>query len=64
MLTCSSYALSGSPQLCAFCRRPFPFVEERREAFHSRAAGGYFCDAQCAQRYIETNTEHSQRRAA
>ncbi|HML12677.1 MAG TPA: hypothetical protein VK456_05190 [Xanthobacteraceae bacterium] len=64
MLTCSSYALSGSPQLCAFCRRPFPSVEERREAFHSKAARGYFCDARCAQRFIEGTVEQSQRRAA
>ena len=44
MLTWSSYTLSGSPQQCAFCRRPFPSIEGRREAFHSRAANGYFCD--------------------
>jgi hypothetical protein len=64
MLTCSSYTLSGSPQLCAFCRRPFPSVEERREAFHSRAARGYFCDAECARRFIEATAEHPERRAA
>ena len=64
MLTWSSYTLSGSPQLCAFCRRPFPFVEDRREAFHSKAAGGYFCDAGCAQRLIEARAEHPERRAA
>jgi hypothetical protein len=64
MLTWSSYTLSGSPQLCAFCRRPFPSIEGRREAFHSRAAGGYFCDADCAQRSIEVTAEHPERRAA
>ena len=63
MLTCSSYTLSGSPQLCAFCRRPFPSIEERREAFHSNAAGGYFCNTECARRFIEA-TEHPERRAA
>ena len=36
MLTWSSYTLSGSPQQCAFCRRPFPSIEGRREAFLSR----------------------------
>jgi hypothetical protein len=64
MLTWSSYTLSGSPQLCAFCRRPFPSVEGHREAFHSRAAGGYFCDAECARRSIEATAEHPERRAA
>jgi ribosomal protein L34E len=64
MLTWSSYTLSGSPQQCAFCRRPFPSVEDRREAFHSRAAGGYFCAAECARRLIEATAEHPERRAA
>lgn len=64
MLTSSSYTMSGSPQLCAFCRRPFPSVDGRREAFHSRAAGDYFCDAACAQGFIQTTTEHPERRAA
>jgi len=64
MLTWSSYTLSGSPQLCAFCHRPFPSIEGRREAFHSRAAGGYFCDAECARRFIEVTAEHPERRAA
>jgi hypothetical protein len=64
MLTCSSYTLSGSPQQCAFCRRPFPSIEGRREAFHSRAAGGYFCDAACAQGFIQASVEHPERRAA
>jgi hypothetical protein len=64
MLTWSSYTLSGSPQLCAFCRRPFPSIDGHREAFHSRAAGGYFCDAECARRFIEAMAEHPERRAA
>jgi hypothetical protein len=63
MLTWSSYTLSGSPQQCAFCRRPFPSIEGRREAFHSRA-GGYFCDADCAQGFIEITAEQPERRAA
>jgi len=63
MLTWSSYTLSGSPQQCAFCRRPFPSIEGRREAFHSRA-GGYFCDAECAQRLVDVMAEHPERRAA
>ena len=64
MLTWSSYTLSGSPQQCAFCRRPFPAVDGRREAFHSRAAGGYFCDAGCARSFIDAPAEHPERRAA
>ena len=64
MLTWSSYTLSGSPQQCAFCRRPFPSVEGRREAFHSRAAGDYFCDSECAHRFIQVTAEHTERRAA
>jgi hypothetical protein len=55
MLTWSSYTLSGSP---------FPAVEDRREAFHSRAAGGYFCDAECARSLIAATAEHPERRAA
>jgi hypothetical protein len=64
MLTWSSYTLSGSPQQCAFCRRPFPSIEGRREAFHSRAAAGYFCDADCAQGFIEITAQNLERRAA
>jgi hypothetical protein len=64
MLTWSSYTLSGSPQLCASCRRAFPSVDGHREAFRSRAAGGYFCDAECAHRFIEATAEHPERRAA
>jgi hypothetical protein len=64
MLTWSSYTLSGSPQQCAFCRRPFPAVDGRREAFHSRAAGGYFCDAECARSFIAATEERPERRAA
>ena len=64
MLTWSSYTLSGSPQLCAFCRRPFPFVDGRREAFHSRTVGGYFCDAACAEGFIAATAEQPERRAA
>jgi hypothetical protein len=64
MLTSSSYCLSGSPQLCAFCRRPFPFVEGRREAFHSRAAHDYFCDAECAEALLCARMTASERRAA
>jgi hypothetical protein len=64
MLTWSSYTLSGSPQQCAFCRRPFPAVDGRREAFHSRAAGGYFCDAECARSFVAAAAEHPERRAA
>jgi hypothetical protein len=64
MFTCSSYCLSGSPQVCAFCRRPFPFADGRREAFHSLAARGYFCDARCARDFLDAGAEGSQRRAA
>ena len=64
MLTCSAHTLSGSPQQCAFCRRPFPSIDGRREAFHSRAAGGYFCDADCTQGFIEATAQSLERRAA
>ena len=64
MLTRSSYTLNGSPQLCAFCRRPFPCVEDRREAFHCRTSGRYFCDAACARSYRETADQGTDRRAA
>jgi hypothetical protein len=64
MLTCSSYYLSGSPQLCAFCRQPFPFVEGRREALHSRAARDYFCDADCAEGFLAARAAPFERRAA
>ena len=51
MVTASIYTMRGSPQLCAYCRRPFPLVEERREAFHCRISGAYFCDSGCARQY-------------
>jgi hypothetical protein len=64
MLTYSRYALSGSPQVCAFCRRPFPTVDDRREAFHCRQTGEYFCDHRCARRFGEAAPADVDRRAA
>jgi hypothetical protein len=64
MLTSSSYALSGSPQSGAYRRRPFPSVDGHRQAFHSRAARGYFCDAWCAEALLLARMALSDRRAA
>ena len=64
MLTYSRYTLSDSPQLCAFCRRPFPLVDERREAFHCRQTGAYFCDRHCARSYRDAAPAALDRRAA
>jgi hypothetical protein len=66
MLTSSSYTLSGSPQSCAYCHRPFPSVDGHRQAFHGRAAPGYFCDAQCAEALLvaQVALSGSGRRAA
>jgi hypothetical protein len=58
MVTASSYTMNGSPQLCAYCRRPFPVVEERREAFHCRKSSAYFCDSGCARQYREAMPAH------
>ena len=64
MVTGSSYTMSGSPQLCAYCHRTFPVVEERREAFHCRTTSAYFCDSDCAQRYRQAVPVGADRRAA
>ena len=44
----SRFLDGGAPSTCAFCRQPFPQVENRIEAFRGKD-DRYYCDALCAE---------------